>query len=202
MKTCPNCGGPIDDGEVLCRNCGTNVENVSRAENAPSAPQTPPEQKMPQTPPYTMPQTPPTPPMPPRPQIPQGQIPPMPQYQPQAPAFDPYDHTAEFDGKDVSDNKVYAMLCYLLGAVGIIIALLACPSSKFVSFHVRQAIKFEVVGMLALIASVVLFWTIIVPIAYAVFSVALVVCRIITFVQICCGRAVEPYIIRSIGFLK
>lgn len=50
---------------------------------------------------------------------------------------DPYDHTAEFSQKDISDNKVIAMLVYLMGAVGIIIALLASSESPYVSFHVR-----------------------------------------------------------------
>lgn len=47
------------------------------------------------------------------------------------PQGDPYDHTAEFDPQDISDNKVFAMLGYLLGTVGIIIALLASRKSPF-----------------------------------------------------------------------
>ena len=35
-----------------------------------------------------------------------------------AASADPFDHTAEFDPKDISDNKVIAMLCYLLGSIG------------------------------------------------------------------------------------
>lgn len=48
------------------------------------------------------------------------------------PQGDPYDHTAEFDPQDISDNKVFAMLGYLLGTVGIIIALFGKPQ---VAFH-------------------------------------------------------------------
>ena len=36
-----------------------------------------------------------------------------------AASADPFDHTAEFDSKDISDNKVIAMLCYLLGSIGV-----------------------------------------------------------------------------------
>ena len=64
------------------------------------------------------------------------------------PQGDPYDHTAEFDPQDISDNKVFAMLGYLLGTVGIIIALLASRKSPFTMFHVRQALKFTVVNIL------------------------------------------------------
>ena len=44
--------------------------------------------------------------------------------------FDPYDHTTEFDPKDISDNKVIAMLCYLLGTVGVIIALPSAATAR------------------------------------------------------------------------
>ena len=69
------------------------------------------------------------------------------------PQGDPYDHTAEFDPQDISDNKVFAMLGYLLGTVGIIIALLASRKSPFTMFHVRQALKFTVVNILMLMRS-------------------------------------------------
>ena len=64
-----------------------------------------------------------------------------------APVVPEWDHTAEFDPKDVSDNKVIAMLVYLLSVVGILIALLS-QNSPYVSFHVRQALKFLVVETL------------------------------------------------------
>lgn len=121
---------------------------------------------------------------------------------PPPPQGDPYDHTAEFDPRDISDNKVFAMLGYLLGTVGIIIALLASRKSPFTMFHVRQALKFTVVNILMLICVALLFWTIIVPVAYGVMSCIFLVLRVICFFQICSGKAKEPAIIRSLGFLK
>ncbi len=115
---------------------------------------------------------------------------------------DPYDHTAEFDPQDISDNKVYAMLVYLMGTIGIIIALLAAQNSRFVAFHVRQALKSVAVNLLMGIASAVLFWTFIVPIAAGVMAVVLWVIKIICFFQVCSGKAKEPAIIRSLGFMK
>ena len=50
---------------------------------------------------------------------PQPQQAPAYQQAPQYAPYAPYDHTAEFDPKDISDNKVYAMLLYLLGIPGI-----------------------------------------------------------------------------------
>lgn len=119
-----------------------------------------------------------------------------------APAYDPYDHTAEFDQKDISDNKVFAMLAYLLSTVGIIIALLASKESPFTKFHVRQALKFTVVGILTGIVMLLLCWTIIVPIAGGIFLFVLWIIKIICFFQICSGKAEEPAIIRSMNFLK
>ena len=126
-------------------------------------------------------------------------------YYPPQPAVNyipPYDHTQEFDAKDISDNKVFAMLIYLMSVFGVIIGLLAAQNSPYVGFHIRQALKFTVIDILVGLIAVVLFWTFIVPIAALVVYAILWVVRIICFVQICQGKAVEPVIIRSLGFLK
>lgn len=114
----------------------------------------------------------------------------------------PYDHTREFEAQDISENKVYCMVAYLIGIVGVIIGLLAAQKSAYVSFHVRQALKFTVCDTLLGIVALVLCWTFIVPIVAAVVYVVLYVVRVICFVQICQGKAVEPAIIRELGFLK
>ena len=129
------------------------------------------------------------------------------------PKYDVYDHTAEFDAQDISNNKVIAMLVYLMGAIGIIIALLASSSSKYVSFHLRQALKFLVVEMLMPIALAVGAVVCIIPIlgwiAYGLLMIAALVAyvvffvlKIICFFQICSGKAKEPAIIRDLKFLK
>ena len=114
----------------------------------------------------------------------------------------PYDHTSEFTAEDVRDNKVFCLIVYLIGIPGIIIAMLAANSSPFVGFHVRQALKITVVSTLTAIASVVLCWTIIIPIAGVVFIGVLSIIRIICFFRICSGKAIEAPIVRSIGFLN
>ena len=119
-----------------------------------------------------------------------------------APAAGPYDHTAEFDAKDISENKVFAMLPYLLDILGVLIALIASKESPYTRFHVRQALKLTVVNALLVLASVVLCWTVLVPIAAAVCAIIILVLRIICFFQICNGKAAEPAIICKLGFLK
>ena len=126
----------------------------------------------------------------------------QPVYAPPAPAYDPYDHTSEFDAKDISDNKVYCMLAYLLGTVGVILALLASADSPYTKFHIRQALKFTVVNILLAIVTAILCWTIIVPVAAGIMFTVLFVIKIICFFQICGGKAKEPAIIRGLGFLK
>lgn len=116
--------------------------------------------------------------------------------------MDPSDHTGEFLPKDISDNKVMAMLPYLLGTIGVIIALLASRESAYTYFHVRQALKLTVVNVLIAIVSLILFWTVIIPIAAGIGAIILFVIRIICFFQVCSGKAKEPAIIRSLGFLK
>ncbi len=118
--------------------------------------------------------------------------------QPQ-PMADPLDHTAQFDTKDISDNKVFAMLPYLASWIGIVIALLAAGSSPFTAFHVRQALKIQISATLAIFAAIVPFigW-----IFVGVVGVIALVVNIICFFRVCAGKAKEAPIVSSFGFLK
>lgn len=216
MKNCPNCNMVSDDDAVFCNSCGTKLPENDRqpetvqpqvsqpvvSENSQSEFRQPeaaqPEFRQPEVPQpefyrQEFPQTPVV-----QQAAPQG-MPPYPVY---AQMYDPYDHTAEFNPKDISDNKVICMLVYLLGTIGIIIAQLSSTSSPYVAFHVRQALKFLVADILVGICAVFLCWTIIVPIAAGIMFIVLFVIKIISFFQICSGKAKEPAIIRSLKFLK
>ena len=134
--------------------------------------------------------------LPEQPPVYQQQVP-----QPYSP-YDPYDHTASFDGQDIAQNKLCAAVMYLLSIAGIIIALLAAKDSAFVQFHLRQNLKFLIAETLLALCAAVLAITFIVPIAAAVCVVILEVIKLISFFQTCRGKAKEPAIIRSLGFLK
>ena len=134
-------------------------------------------------------------------------------YAPVTPVYDPYDHTAEFDPKDISDNKVIAMLVYLAGWIGIFVALLASKESKYAGFHVRQALKFTVIETLLPIVLAVgaiiniipfLGWIVygLAALAGVVASGAIFVLKIICFFQICKGEAKEASFVRDLKFLK
>ena len=112
------------------------------------------------------------------------------------------DHTNEFSPKDISDNKVWALLPYLVGVFGILVAKICAPNSGFVDFHARQAMKFFVFNWIVGIISAILCFTVIIPIVGVIFLGVLNVIQIISFIKACCGKAWDPVIIRSIGFLK
>ena len=117
-------------------------------------------------------------------------------------AVDVHDHTAEYSADDISKNKVVAMASYLLGTLGIVIALLAAPQSPYAAFHSRQALKMDILSVLLGIVSVILCWTFIVPIAGAICAGILFVIRIICFFQVCQGKAKDAAIISSLPFIN
>lgn len=75
--------------------------------------------------------------------------------QPPVYSGDPLDHTAEFDPADISANKVFALIPYLMGWFGVIITLLASSSSPYAGFHVRQALKIQIVTLLSLVLAII-----------------------------------------------
>ena len=204
MKICPKCGTEQDDSAVFCSNCGNpfvTAPAVTRME--PEAAPEPVQQPV---------QIPVQPVAPQPPFAPQPPVAPQPQYvQPtyQAPAYtqpvaryNAYDHSDEFDAKDVSDNKPYAMLIYLSSVLGIIVALLASGDSPYLKFHVRQAIKLYVTSALVALLSAVLAWTVIVPIAGVIAGIALLVVNVVCFINVLKNKSIEPAIVRDLKFLK
>ena len=113
-----------------------------------------------------------------------------------------WDHTSDFKEEDISRNKVIAMAAYMLGAIGVVIALIAGKDSPYADFHMRQGLKIAIIEAVLAVISVLLCWTLIVPGAAAICMIILMVVRLICFVSVCKGKAVEPPILRSFGFLK
>lgn len=177
MAFCPNCGAQYPDGSASCPNCGYIFTPVNPA---PQQPQGQPEQPQPQMP-YQ--------PMPPYQQ---------PYYQPM-PVVDQYDHTAEYDAKDISDNKIFAMLPYLTGVIGMIICLLAAQKSEYAMFHVREAAKIYVVELLLALCLCVPFigW-----IFSGIMIPVMAIVEIIMFISVCKGKAKEAPIVKKLKFLK
>ncbi len=118
-----------------------------------------------------------------------------------APVIDPWDHTAEFDAADISENKVYALSAYLFSVLGIILCHVLAKKSDYALFHAREALKLNIVIIVVYLLSMFFCWTCIIPAAGAILLVILAVVKIIAFIQVCKGQAKEPWLIRSIGAL-
>lgn len=198
MKQCPNCKATYEDETKFCIKCGTVLEEF---QPAPAEEAVVNEQPAPAAEPAPAPQPEPQP----TPQQPVYQAPPVYAAAP-APAYqapvDPDDHTAEMDEADIAESKLYAILVYLLGPVGMIVGLLAQKDSKFLDFHIRLNIKYLIVNTILVLLSAVFCWTFVIPIAGAICMCIVAVLMIISFVQCCKGKAKDPAIIKKIKFLK
>lgn len=182
MAFCPQCGAPFNDGATSCPQCGAPLASAPAPQPAP-APADYQFQQQYQQPQYQQPQF-------------QQQYQ-QPVYQP---VVDPLDHTAEFDPKDISDNKVVAMLPYLMGIVGVAIAaLIGATNSEYVKFHIRQSLKLTVCNTLApFLAIVPILGWIAAPIVIGIIAVVQLIC----FFRVCKGKAKEAPIVCKFGFLK
>ena len=122
------------------------------------------------------------------------------------------DHSAEFNEKDISENKVSAIAAYLLGPIGIIIALLLARDSAYTAFHVRQALKITICSVLLELLAAVFALFGMIPLVGIIFRMILVltsvawfgvlILRLIAIAQVSSGEAKEPVIIGSFTFLK
>ena len=113
-----------------------------------------------------------------------------------------WDHTAEFTPEDVSNGKLFAMLSYLTGLLGIVLTYLGAKDSAYAMFHAKEALKINVCMILVGLASGLLSWTCIVPIAGGIAICILTVLCFIGFFSVCKGNAKELPILRGMAFLK
>lgn len=179
MKVCPKCNSQLADDAMFCTSCGAQLGGS--AQEPQSNPQV--EQQNQQFNQQTNQQF--------NQQANQNPYYAQPVYN------NPYDHTSEFEKEDIAKNKVFAMAAYLLGTIGIIIALLANRDSDYLRFHIKEAVKIAVIDALVLIGTVALFWTIIVWIIGSVLLIMILVIRIVCFGMVCAGSAKEVPIIRG-----
>lgn len=201
MAFCTKCGAQVSDEAAFCPQCGASMKQAA-TETAPE-PQTAPEsqiseQTAQQTPPQSGPWAQQTNEQGFQNNAQQGYQ----QYYQAPPVYASNDHTADYTTEDISKNKVIAMAAYLLGTMGIIISLLAASDSPYASFHSRQALKLEIITMLIGIISLVLCWTILIPIAGVICMGIIFVVKIICFFQVANGKAKDAPIVGSFPFLK
>ena len=182
MKICPNCRNQIQDESVYCPVCGSSIG---------TAPQFTPQQSPTVTTEYTASYTQP------------------PVYTSAPPYVDPFDHTSDFSAADIAENKIYAMAIYLLGPLGIIIALLAAKDSGSIRFHVLQGLKLtvaEILGLLAMAVTAFLMWSlrmrVLMLFVIAAAVIGLVVIHLLCVLQVIKNKVKEVYLVRKLRFLQ
>ena len=205
MKYCPNCGAGMADEATFCATCG-NALVAPQPEPAPQTTYAPQPGYVPQNgyapqPGYTT-----------QPGYGPGYA-----YTPAPPKVDETDHTADYDKEDISDSKVVGMFMYLMGLIGILIAVLMSGDSKVTKFHVRQALKIEVANLLWTLACVgvgfALSWLLALRGGFSAWMALMALCsgtviigvlviRILAFVNICKGKVKEAPLVCKLKFLK
>ncbi len=218
MKVCPVCNSSMDDSTLFCTACGSRLPDVAPAiqpEVAPPVYAIPTPAPAPVQEPVAPVQEPVAPVQQPAPnyvasdmnQAPNyavpGAVPPgVPGQQPFVTTVDPADHTAEFTPEDVSAHKVYALLVYLGGIIGIIPALLIGKDSPYLKFHIQQKMKLMVTSLLVTLVGSVTSFLILPAIAAAVISVIIFVVNLICFFRTASGKSVEAPIVKDIKLFK
>lgn len=122
------------------------------------------------------------------------------------------DYSARFGQNDISENKVSAIAAYLLGPIGIIIALLIARDSAYTAFHVRQALKMTICSVILEVFAAIFALFGLIPLVGIIFKMMLLltfatwmgvlILRLIAIAQVSNGEAKEPPIIRNFAFLK
>ena len=107
------------------------------------------------------------------------------------------DTTADYDKKDIEDNKFMAILAYI--GLLFLVPLFAAKESKFAQFHTNQGILLFIVGIAgAIIALLPIIGWILAP----VISLATLALTILGIVNVCQGKAKELPIIGKYKILK
>lgn len=109
---------------------------------------------------------------------------------------DPYDHTAEFTEAEIKDGKTVAMLCWMAGFIGVLIAYIGYKDNGFAMFHAKQCMNVQIA---------VLFCCSLGMIPCGIGIIGALILAVIMFVQFfsaACGHAKETAILRGMGCFK
>ncbi len=205
MKVCSNCGNQVPDDAVFCNNCGSSLADAASvptpAADAGQAAPTPAPAPVPVPTPAPAPNGQPNGFQ----QAPYGQqnyqqpnFQPQPGYQPYQ-KFDPNDRTAEFDAKDIADNKLFAASAYFFSFFAGVLAGIYVKDSEFIKFHTKVSLQYDLAFMLLCLICCIPFVGWIVGI---IGILVIAVCKIISIVYVFQGKAKNAPIVGSIGFLK
>lgn len=215
MKICPVCNSSMDDSTLFCTACGSRLPDATpdiQPEVAPPVYATPapvdyaptytPAPVQEPVTPIQDPVTPVQEPVAPNYAVP-GAVPPVvPGQQPFVTTIDPDDHTADFTPEDVSEHKIYALLVYIGGIIGIIPALLIGKDSPYLKFHIQQKMKLMVTLLLVTMVCSVTSFLIIPALLAGVAAIVVFVVNLICFFRTASGKSIEAPIVKDIKLFK
>ncbi|MBQ6897494.1 MAG: hypothetical protein IJN70_00825 [Clostridia bacterium] len=125
-----------------------------------------------------------------------------PRAQDKKPEKNTWDKTELFSAEEVKEYRLTAVLIYLLGIFGIILALVADRNSPYLKFHIAEELKITVVTAALAIFSVLLAFTFIVPVLC---TAGIAACSVINLISACKtlnGKSENAVIIRNLTILN
>lgn len=168
------CGAQMPEGSKFCTRCGCQFSTDA------------PQQDAPQQNPYQ-----------------QGSY----QQNPYQQAYPQYgapikntDHTAEFTAEQVSENKVYAALCYI-NFIFAFVMLIAKKDDSYLNFHIKQALKIYLCSALTILLGLLTSFLVITVLAMTVIIFILQVVNLICLFKTLAGKSEEAPIISGLKFL-
>ncbi len=116
--------------------------------------------------------------------------------------FNEFDRTELFSEEDAKENRLFAVLIYLTGAFGIIIALLKDKDSPYLRFHIKEGLKAVLSEAVILMLSFLLCFTFIIPVTGAVALLIINIIKLISAFRTLNGQSMEILILRKIDIFK
>lgn len=113
-----------------------------------------------------------------------------------------WDKTELFPEEEVKEYRLTAVLIYLLGIFGIILALVTDKSSPYLKFHITEGLKITVVTAALTVISVVLCWTFIIPVLSGLGLIVLTAVNLISAYKTLTGKSENAVIIRNLTILN
>ncbi len=112
-----------------------------------------------------------------------------------------WDKTELFSEDEVKKHRLTAVLIYLLGIFGVMLALLTDKESLYLNFHIKEELKITTVTAFLTLMAIVLFWTFIIPV---ICTVGIIVCSVINLIaayRTLKGKSENAVIIRNLSIL-
>lgn len=113
-----------------------------------------------------------------------------------------WDKSALFSGTEVKEYRLTAVLIYLLGIVGIILALITDKNSPYLKFHINESLKITVITASLTAISALLSFTFIIPALAGAGIIACSVVRLISAYKTLNGKSENAVIIRNLTILN